>query len=373
MKRFTLIGLLVIIVLSGCNHRNELKNLQLIYATSLDLNDKNEIVSTVSVQSPGDRGKQRNAPSNEVVSASGPTMEEALYKKISLQIVGPISTSKNQIMLISEKLAQRDLAVLLDSAFRNSTDTTLALVAIVPGNASELINLKRTGTATIGEYLRKIIISARDETVIPHVTLHTLYPIFYDPGRDSFIPIIKKVGDRAEVDGVALMHNRRYTGFSLNADQSTLLLLLNGKRSDLCEIIRNVEEGHSKQDPSQYISVNIVGMKRIKRVWIDSEGKVNVRLNLKLKATIIEFGKDHLTDKPVIDHLNKRLSEMLTKESEQITKILRQSHSDVLGIGRDLIAFHPKYWKSIDWDTVYPTIDFQTSINVEIISKGVIH
>jgi spore germination protein KC len=369
MKRFILIGLLAVMVLPGCNHRNELKNLQLIYATALDLNENNEIVTTVSIQSPV--GKQKTSPTQEVVSASSPTMEKSIYKKIAMKLAGPLSSSKNQVLLISEKLARRDLAALLDSAFRNSSDTMLALVAIVPGNASDLISLKRSGTDTTGEYLRKIIRSSRDETVIPHVTLHTIYPVFYDPGRDSFIPIIKKVGESAEVDGVSLMHDRKYTGFSLNADQTTLLLLLSGERGELCEIIRKVEEEHSKQDPSQYISVNIVGMKRTKRVWIDSEGKVNVRLHLKLKATIIEYGKDNLTDKRVIDRLNKQLSKMLTTETEQITKILRQSHSDVLGIGRDLIAFHPKYWKSIDWETVYPKTKFQTSIEVKIISKGI--
>ncbi|MFC5649542.1 Ger(x)C family spore germination protein [Paenibacillus solisilvae] len=369
MKRLILIWLFAVMILPGCNYHNELKNLQLIYATSLDLNENNEIETTVTIQSPG--GKERNAPTHEVISASGPTMEESLYKKIGMQLAGPVGTSKNQVMLIGEKLARRDLAVLLDSTFRNSSDPMLSTVAIVPGKASDLIHLERIGSATAGEYLRKIIISARYETAIPNVTLHSLFPVFYDPGRDSVIPIIKKEENRAEVDGVALMHNRKYTGYSLNSEQSTLLLLLSGKRGGLCVITRNVEEGHTKQNPSQYISVDIVGLKRTKRVWVDPEGKVNVRLHLKLKASVIEFGKDNLADKRVITQMNKRLSEMLTAETEQITKLLRLSHSDALGIGRDLMAFHPADWKRIDWETIYPKADFQTSVKVEIISKGI--
>ncbi|SFS86261.1 Ger(x)C family spore germination protein [Paenibacillus sp. BC26] len=373
MKRTVLLltWMLIVLTVSGCSYHNELKNLQLIYATSLDLNDKNEIVTTVTIQSPG--GKERSAPTHEVISASGATMEESLYKKIGVQLAGPVATSKNQVMLISDKLARQDMAALLDATFRSSADPMLSMVAIVQGKASDLIRLERFGSATAGEYLRKLIISARYETAIPDVTLHSVFPIFFDPGQDSVLPIMKKVGSRAEIDGVALMNNRKYTGYHLNENQSMMLLLLSDKLEGICIMTRNFEDGekHSPGDFISYISFDIVKLKRSKHVSVNAKGNVTVQLNLSLKASVIEYGKDDLADKKVIADLNKRLSAMLTAEAEQVTKVLRRANSDALGIGRDLIAFHPAYWKSVDWEAVYSKTDFQTKVDVEIISKGI--
>ncbi|WP_164545549.1 Ger(x)C family spore germination protein [Paenibacillus albus] len=391
MKRTALLSLLIAatVLLSGCNYHNELKNLQLIYATALDLNEKNEIVTTVTIQSPG--SKERTAPTHEVITASGPTMEEALYQKVGTQLAGPIGTSKNQVMLISDKLARTDLASLLDATFRSSSDPMLSMVAIVRGKASSLIDLERIGSATAGEYLRKLIISARYETSIPNVTLHKIFPIFYDPGRDSALPILKRVGNRAEIDGIALMNNRRFTGYSLNPDQSTLLLLLEGKLGGTCVITRNISndgmgknEGNSENDAdsenegkmnvenhSQYASINVVSMNRSKKVWLENSRKVHVRIRLQLEAALIEYGKNSMADKQTIDDLENRLSAMLTAEAKQATGMLKQANSDPLGIGRDLMAFHRGTWNKMDWNTVYPQTEFEPIIKVKIVSKGI--
>lgn len=371
MRRMLIVCLIAILPLSGCNYHNELKNLQLIYATSLDINDKNEIVTTVTIQSPG--GKERTAPVHEVLSASGPTLQESLYKNIGMQIAGPIGTSKNQVMLISEKLARKDLADILDSTFRNSNDPMLAKLAIVRGNPSELIRLERIGSATAGEYLRKILISARYETAIPSVTLHSIYPILHDPGRDSVIPLVKKEKDKAVVDGVALMHKRKYTGYFLSPEQSSLFLLMSGRRGDICVITRKLEEARSKNDPSQYLSLDIIKLKRKKHVWIDPTGQIRVQFHLKMKASVIEYAKDDLSDKQKIAKLNKRFSELLTLEAQDICKLLQRSHSDAFGIGRDIMAFYPEKWKQMNWETEYPEVDFQVSTEVEIVSHGIIN
>ncbi|NOU87210.1 Ger(x)C family spore germination protein [Paenibacillus sp. LMG 31460] len=371
MRRILLLWLIAILPLSGCNYHNELKNLQLIYATSLDMNDKNEIVTTVTIQTPG--GKERSAPVHEVLSATGPTLQESLFKKIGMQIAGPIGTSKNQVMLIGEKLARKDLTEILDSTFRNSNDPMLAKVAIVRGNASGLIRLDRIGSATAGEYLRKILKSAKYETAIPSVTLHSLYPVLHDQGRDSVIPLISRLKDKAVVDGVALMNQRKYTGYFLTPEQSSLFLLMSGLKGNICVITRNMEESGSKNDPSQYLSLNILKLKRNKHVWVDAEGQIRVQLHLKMKASVVEYTKDDLADKQKIIQLNKHFSELLTHEAQDICKLLLRSRSDAFGIGRDIMAFYPNEWKRMNWETVYPETDFQVSTEVDIVSHGIIN
>lgn len=380
MNRLALLWLIVVMLLvSGCSYHSDLKNLQLIYATSLDTNEKNEIVTTVTIQSPG--GKERTVPIHEVLTATGPTLQESLYKKIGLQIAGPIGTSKNQVMLICDKLAKSDILNLLDATFRNSNDPMLAKVAIVHGEAADLIRLDRIGSATSGEYLRKIIKSAQYETVIPFVTVHSMYPLLHDQGKDGVIPILRRENgrdsetdkDKAVIEGVGLLSKSKYTGYSLTPEQSSLFLLMSGKKGEICIMTRKTEETKGKSDLSQYISLNIIKASNSKKVSISSSGHVQVQLQLKLKGIIIEHAKYNRIDKKLIEQLNKRFSEMLTQEAQAICKQLQKAHSDALGIGRDLIAFHPKEWKELDWDQTYPEVDFKVSVSMDIVSHGIIN
>lgn len=371
--RKLVISCLSLLILSGCNYRNELKNLQLIYAASIDMNDQHDIVTTVTIQSPG--GKERTAPVHEVITASGPTLQDALFKKIGLQIAGPIGTSKNQVMLLGEKVAKKDLAQMLDSSFRTSNVPMLAKVAIVRGQAGDLIRIDRIGSATAGEYLRKILRSASYETIIPAMTLHSLYPMLHDPGRDPAIPILRKETDKAVVDGLALMHARKFTGYSLSPEQSMLYLLMNGDKGDICVITRDIKEEASKDkdEPSDYLALNISNLKRKKEVWIDAEGQLQIQLNLKMKGRVIEYARDDLADKKKVEQLNKQFSEVITKEANEICKKLQQANSDALGIARDVMAFYPNEWKKMDWETEYPKAKFQVSMKVEIVSHGIIN
>ncbi|KRE86572.1 hypothetical protein ASG89_11250 [Paenibacillus sp. Soil766] len=371
--RKLVIGCLSLLLLSGCNYRNELKNLQLIYAASIDTNEQNEIVTTVTIQSPG--GKERTAPVHEVLSATGPTLQDALFKKIGLQIAGPIGTSKNQVMLIGEKLARKDVAQILDASFRSSNVPMLAKVAIVRGKAGDLIRLDRVGSATAGEYLRKILRSAKYETLIPSMTLHSLYPMLHDSGRDPAIPILRKDSDKAVVDGLALMHARKYTGHSLSPEQSMLYLLMNGEKDDICVITRDIEEDSSngKNKPSDYLALNITNLKRKKEVWVDAEGHVQIQINLNMKGRVIEYAKEDLGDKQTIERLSKRFSEVLTEEGNEICKLLQQANSDTLGIARDVMAFYPEEWKKMDWEKDYSKANFKIAMKVEIIGHGIIN
>ncbi|MDR6881069.1 Ger(x)C family spore germination protein [Bacillus sp. 3255] len=379
MKRRGFFGLFAVLLLAGCNYHADLKNLQLIYATSLDTNENNEIVTTVTIQSPG--GEERTVPIHEVLSASGPTMQDALYKKIGLQISGPIGTSKNQVMLISDKLAKTDLLGILDSTFRSSTDPMLAKVAIVHGTAADLVKLDRIGSATAGEYLRKILKSAQYETMVPKVTVHSIYPALHDQGKDIVIPILRKGNrlskesdkDKAVIDGLALIHKRKYSGYALTPEQSSLFLLMNGSLGKICVLTRQIEKTEGKSEPTDFLSLSIASSKRSKKVTVLPSGQIQVNMQLKLKANVIEYAKFKLLDRPTIERLNDKFSELLTQESQDICKLLKRAHSDAFGIGRDLIAMHPQEWKRLDWETAYPETDFQVAVKVEIVAHGIIN
>lgn len=91
------------------------------------------------------------------------------------------------------------------------------------------------------------------------------------------------------------------------------------------------------------------------------DSQIDVNLRIELPVTIVEYAMNHLQEKNTIDSLNRKLSDDMTRDAEQIIKTLQQSGCDSFGIGRHLIAHYPELWKSLDWNQQYAQVRFTGS------------
>ncbi|MNL68012.1 hypothetical protein D3C87_1926720 [compost metagenome] len=63
---------------------------------------------------------------------------------------------------------------------------------------------------------------------------------------------------------------------------------------------------------------------------------------------------------------------MLTKDAEEIIRKLQQANCDIFGVGRKLIAYHNKVWKTQNWNEDYRKVQFHTKVEVEIVDTGIL-
>lgn len=92
-------------------------------------------------------------------------------------------------------------------------------------------------------------------------------------------------------------------------------------------------------------------------------------LKLHLKASLLEYPKDHLNNMNSLNKLEKKLSKGLTAEDHKIIKILQKNNCDSFGVGRQLIAHHPKLWNTYN----YKNVKIHSKVNIEIINTGILH
>jgi len=189
-----------------------------------------------------------------------------------------------------------------------------------------------------------------------------------DPGEDIVLPYLKMNNKKsAVVIGLALMNERKYSG-NLAPEDSTLLLLLKNKKGKYARFTKQVSR--EKQNKlNNYIAFNVQHMKRKLRVQVKN-GKVSAKLNLELKVNVEEYPKGDIPKQ--IERLNKILSKELTKDAKRVITKLQQVDCDTFGIGRRLMAFSPKTWKMQDKKDYFKNIKFDTNVNVEIISHGIV-
>lgn len=189
-----------------------------------------------------------------------------------------------------------------------------------------------------------------------------------DPGEDIVLPYLKTNEKKsAVVIGLALMNEKKYAG-SLSPQDSTLLNLLNNKKGKYARFTKRVNKTKN-DDLNNYISFNVQKMKRKIKVEV-IHGEVSVKLDLNLKVIIEEYPKGNVPKE--IDRLNKVLSKDLTEESKEVIKKLQQANCDAFGIGRRLMAFHPKTWEVQDKKNYFENVQFSATVKVEIIQHGIV-
>lgn len=224
----------------------------------------------------------------------------------------------------------------------------------------------------INQKLLEAVNRAEEHTLIPIETIQSICPDLFDPGKDFALPyIIKEGSDSFKILGVALFHNRMFSGRILKDKDATILLYLNGEQGDVARFTLKVNP-EEKRHQNQFISTNTFFKDHTLKVKVDKSHKISVGITLKVNITAIEYPPDHLFKQTVIKKLNKETSKQLTKKAEFVVKKLQQANCDYFGIGRKIMAYHPEIWKEIDWGDTFPNIDINTKIETEITGTGII-
>ncbi|WP_440119375.1 Ger(x)C family spore germination protein [Paenibacillus sp. QZ-Y1] len=370
-KRRIALGVLTLILMTGCWDQDSLKDARLANASAFDLTPDGEIQQTLEIVD--DMESSQGSSVNEVHTGTGRSVRQST-DKIRDKVTGDIRFFKYGMILYGNKLARNDIYPYLDVLYREPDyPTSHVKVAIVDGAAGEVLQQKKVGSILIGEFITKKIKSLEELCIFPEMTLETLLPPMLDPGQDFTLPYLVKDGEEIAARGIALFHGQNFTG-SLDTEQAPLYVILSGKWSKTARFVKKVNSGPS-YDPRNYVTyeANTQKIKRKLAVKVGRDRQIDVVLNIELPVTIVEYPNNHLQEKETINRLNTQLSEDMTQDAEQIIQKLQQTGCDSFGIGRELIAHYPKLWKDLNWDDEYAQVRFHPQVTVKVIGYGVLN
>lgn len=362
-----------LLFLTSCWDQRLLSESKLVYSVGADLEKDGKLLVTAVIQTIAQSSKGTTEPvsTNVIVSTLADTFSDS-RSKITKKISGEYATSKARVLLFSEALAKQDLYPVLDIVYRDPRSSLGAKVIISKDKPADLLNLNVVEESLVSEEILEIVTTAETHTLVPEENVQSICPTMFDPGEDLVLPYIGKTDDKMiDVYGVALFNGRKYTGYNLYDEEPTLLLLMRDEMQKFAKFTLEVNP-KEKNIRNRFISFQVKNNKVKKVLKVHKNNDILVDINLKLKVEAIEYPKDQLADKKEIKKLNKEISKQLTKKAEKLIKNLQIANCDAFGIGRDLIAFHPKVWKALDWDKAYPKIKIKPNINVEVIGSGII-
>ncbi|SEB15077.1 germination protein, Ger(x)C family [Thalassobacillus cyri] len=370
IKKLVLV-LICVTLLTGCWDERSFKEVKLVLAVAYDLRDDGRIKGTVFIPTVT---RQAEGPSQqlvEILTAVGENSRDVRHK-IDEKLSNIYDPAKMQVILIGEELAKKDIYSILDSYYRDPRSNLNALVAIVEEEAAEVVKVNTEQETSISKHIVGLLQAMEHATHTTGENLQLICAEMFEPGQDFVLPHLSmdEKSGVIEFRGLGLIQERSYKD-EIPLEHATLLLLMMDYLGDTAQITKKVSDKEEFRIMN-YITTEVKGKKRKLNINT-SGGEVKVDLTLDLRMNIVEYPHDKLEKKEEVKKLEKKLSELLTKDAEGIIAKLKEAESDVFGIGRRLEAYHYKTWKKIDWKKEYPNIEITPKVKVTIENHGIIN
>ncbi|MGD6794420.1 Ger(x)C family spore germination protein [Metabacillus indicus] len=362
-------GLIILFMLNlfitGCWDQRLLKEGRLVYSSAFDLVENEQVKATAVI-----RDFVNGTPTNVIVQGKGNTVRETRMH-MDNKVSGVFEPSKNRVFLLGKELAEKDIYQFLDIFYRDPNSSISAHVAVVDGEGAEILEKVKEKNVLISEFIIELITNAESSTIVPKQNLQTICTVMFDEGKDFAIPLIKMQENEVVLNGTGIFHKKSLVG-SLSVEESTIFLLLDNQIGKVARFVTQVKE-NQKYNILNFVTYNISKSKSKIKFKSASPANIEVEISMKADVSIVEYPSDKLADEKVVKELNKKISKELTKKANAVIKKIQAANSDLFGIGRQLIAFHPNTWKEINWDEEYPSITITPKIEVEIVGHGIIN
>ncbi|UCZ53761.1 Ger(x)C family spore germination protein [Bacillus shivajii] len=370
--KLVIVALISLFVLTSCWDQHLLKDARLIYGASFDLNEDNSLQTTIAIRAltPETISGTEHGSANIVLSAKGNTLRDTRIAQ-EKELAGQFASNKARVFILGEELAKTDLYSLLDILYRDPRFSIRALLVVTKGRGENILRLNKVQERFISEEVLGLVQEAEDKSYVSRETIQSIFPVMFDPGEDFHLPLIKKTEEnQTKIVGMALFNGKKYTGKDLEGDASTVLLLLKNElgETNRFSFVIHPEEEEGRQ---QIVSFTVSDSNSKVNITTTNDNKVSVDIDLKLKVNIVEYPKEDIID-DAVEEITRELTEKFTEKANHVTQILQEANCDGLGIGRELMAFHPKVWKQLDWKEEYPKVNFSTTVDVEIIGTGIL-
>ncbi|PFA70729.1 hypothetical protein CN378_00210 [Bacillus sp. AFS015802] len=362
-KMIILLGILPF--LSGCWDQRLLRNGRLVFSSSFDLLDDDTIRATAII-----RDFKNGTPTNTLVQGEGETIRETRMS-MDRKISGVFEPSKDRVFLLGEDLAKKDIYKFLDIFYRDPNSSISAKLAVVEGDGEEILTKLSEKNVLISEFIIELLTSAESSTGVPKQNLQTVCTLMFDEGKDFGLPLLKMKEGEVILEGTGIFHKNSLSG-TLTFKESSLFLLMNNQKAKLARFVSKIDEDKSL-NVDNYITYNVIESKAKLKIVSDSPEDIQVGIDVAMEVSVVEFPQDKLTDKKKLKKLNEEISKKLTEDAEELIKKIQLANSDLFGIGRELMAFHPKTWEKVNWDKEYPEITIVPTIKVDIVGHGIIN
>lgn len=357
------IGIMLLLVLTGCWDRLPLRDLQMIDIISLDREkDKGSISLDLVVTTLKRTGKGEGEPISERTTLKGASVIEAVGQADYLD-QGPFLAVNTRAFLFSESFASHQPVEQTKFLLHSPYTSVNAPIIIFIGDIDELVKFKTNSRIAPVEKLETFISSLESNGVMKNVSMMQFITSQQEQLEDFPLPLVRYKDKMFQLEGAMLFHAGTLAGGPLTTEQVRMLMFMEGVNSGRQKIAGRL----SDNDVTYGFSVKTVRNSfHVKHV---SGRTLQVDVNVQLDINVFEIGENIETLSPqYASKMQQSIGKQFDRQAAETIKVLQKANCDPLGIGMHLRAYHPKLWRSMEWRKDYPNLTIKPNFEVRILN-----
>jgi spore germination protein len=353
MKRMLVCLLVNCLALAACTQKEIIDQITMPIVVGYDKAKHNQIQMTVAV--PIFRADQ--SVSNKIYSSASHTIKNA-RERLRAEIRKPFSVGKLSVTLYSKDLAKEGLARILDPSLRDPRISKRNYLAVVDGQAKDLLESDFSLGEEKGVFLNELIENKIRVGHLPRTNLHQFEYFLLGKGMDPYLPLLKKQKENVSISGLALFKHDKYVA-AISLDQMRIFRLL----------LEDVDHGtyEVELDHHSYAIVDNRGSK-VRYQISGSAEKPEVTINLTLSGETTEFSGFVLTERDLLN-IEKRLEQQIANTGKSLLHTFQELRVDPLGIG-DFVRSQTRNWEEAKWEQQYPHTPIHLNVDVDVVETG---
>lgn len=371
MKRIAFVSIIIFsILLTGCWDMIDISNRIFPYTVGYDLNNEDGDKFKIAFTYPNLNALGKNASSDEMVylaSTSANSIFQAMHK-LATELQYPMYLKHLKVVALSEEVLREDdlIKEIIDGINRDFIANKNAQLMAVKESTEDLLvqAVEAKNQQVVGGALYTLLLNEQKSNHFTPITLGNLIEEM-DINGAAVIPLAHVKNESIAVEGGAVLKEYGLIGY-LDGMENRDLSLLTNKLKDI-----GVDFDYEGSNLSLMITET-----KTKRKLVERGENLKVRLEVLMEGHIhsytLEEGRE-IDSEEVLEDMQKQAADMEKKHLEKtIEKVQKELKVDLLGIGDYIGKFHPGFWKEIekDWERIYPEIEIEVAVKVEIRRRG---
>ena len=290
-------------------------------------------------------------------------------ERLRLQSSGELEAGKMEQIFFGEEMARRGIVDYLDILARDAFNPVQAHLAVVKGTAEGFLRqaIRWQHVPFCSLYLDHLLDYGTATGNIPRTGITRFYVAYYAPGLDPIAPLLRATPSRALLCGTALFRDDRLVG-ELDVDATFLLLALGGKARSHTQTFLLPKDLRKEK---KALAVRFVKTGRKMEIRLPS-GRPKIFFRLSFTGMLMEFRAGRPLQPEELRRLEGFIACALEKEAKKLWATLRALNVDPLGIGNLIRAYYHEFWERHDWRRVFPQVEAEFRVKVDLVNYGAI-
>lgn len=305
----------------------------------------------------------------EMITTSANSLREA---RENSKLISPknLESGKIQHILVSCDIAEGGIHNLLELFQRDPINPALAIIVVVDGSPSELIEKSLTfgDKPRSAYYISQLLENNIINGYIPETRIYNFDIAHFAPGLDPITPMIKLEPNGIKIIGAALFSGDKMVG-RIDTKMTPLLLAAMDRLGRSIYFISNYF------DKDLDIEFNAaVSLRSVKRKLETEVREDNLLVNMKLSfdLTLDEYRWNGIDEEVNQKALEEAIARSIESDYVQLFNYMQEIGSDPVGIGDMMRAKHNDTWRSIEWQDAYKNAEINIDVKVDIKQLGAI-